>query len=89
METTKQSAHRRLIGIVKSTKMAKTIVVTIERKVQHPKYGKTYSVSRSFKAHDAQGQAHVGDVVEIEETRPISSQKRWRYIRTVTAQKTI
>lgn len=89
METINQSARRRLIGTVKSTKMAKTIVIEIERKIQHPKYGKTYAVSRSFKVHDAEGKAHVGDMIEIEETRPISSDKRWRYIRTVTAQKTI
>ncbi|MFA6447032.1 MAG: 30S ribosomal protein S17 [Patescibacteria group bacterium] len=89
METTKQSARRRLIGTVKSAKMAKTVVVTIERKIQHPKYGKTYAVSRSFKVHDAEAKAHVGDVIEIEEIRPLSSQKRWRYVRTVKAQTTL
>ncbi len=78
------NARRRIIGTVTSAKMAKTIVVSVERRVQHPKYGKTYTVSRKFKAHDEKGQAHVGDVVEMEETRPLSADKRWRYVRTVT-----
>ena len=82
---TKTAARRRLIGTVKSAKMAKTIVIRVERRIQHPKYGKTYTVSRTFKVHDAAAQAHVGDVVEVEETRPLSADKRWRYVRTVTA----
>ncbi len=82
--TASQSHARRLIGTVVSTKMAKTIVVRVERRVQHPKYGKTYTVSRKFKAHDERAQAHMGDVVEVEETRPLSADKRWRYVRTVT-----
>jgi len=76
-------AHRRLVGKVVSTKMAKTIVILVERRVSHQKYGKTYTVSRKFKAHDEKGQAHVGDVVEVAETRPLSKDKRWRYVRTV------
>lgn len=88
---TSTAVRRRLIGTVKSAKMTKTIVVRVERRIQHPKYGKTYTVSRTFKVHDAEAKAHVGDVVEIEETRPMSAEKRWRYVRTVTAiaQKTV
>jgi small subunit ribosomal protein S17 len=81
---TQSSAKRRhLQGLVISTKMAKTIVVRVDRRVAHPKYGKYYTVSKKFKVHDEKGAAHVGDVIEIEETRPLSKEKRWRYIATV------
>lgn len=76
--------RRRLRGLVVSTKMAKTIVVRVDRRVAHPKYEKYYTVSKKFKVHDEHGAAHVGDVVEIEETRPLSKEKRWRYLSTVT-----
>ena len=79
--------RRSLIGIVTSNAMTKTIVVRVERTVQHPKYGKTYMVSKKYKAHDAEGKARLGDVVEIQETRPLSADKRWRYIKTITANK--
>lgn len=79
-----QKARRHLVGTVVSAKMAKTVVVRIERTVQHPKYGKTYAVSKKYKVHDPEGKAKVGDLVEIEETRPISSEKRWRYFSTIT-----
>jgi len=83
-QTTNASAsRRRLEGVVVSVKMAKTAVVRVDRRVSHPKYGKTYTISRRFKAHDEHGKAKLGDVVVIEETRPISRDKRWRYIRTV------
>ncbi|MFA6099919.1 MAG: 30S ribosomal protein S17 [Patescibacteria group bacterium] len=80
-----KKARRRLIGTVVSAKMAKTVVIRIERTVQHPKYGKTYMVSKKYKVHDPEGRAKVGDTIEIEETRPMSSEKRWRYFRTVTS----
>lgn len=76
--------RRRLRGLVISTKMAKTVVVRIDRRVAHPKYGKYYTVSKKCKVHDAQGAAHVGDVIEIEETRPLSKEKHWRYLSTVS-----
>ena len=78
------ATRRRLIGTVKSTKMAKTVTVSVSRRIQHPKYGKTYTVSRAFKAHETTGKIQVGDVVEIEETRPISAHKNWRVVRVVT-----
>lgn len=82
---TPAAQRRRLQGLVISTKMAKTAVVRVDRRVAHPKYGKYYTVSRKFKVHDEKGAAHVGDLVEIEETRPVSKDKRWRYISTVKA----
>ena len=69
-------------GVVLSNKMAKTVVVSIQRTVQHPLYGKTVSRSQRFKAHDEMS-CDVGDVVEITETRPISKEKRWRVSKIV------
>lgn len=67
-------------GLVVSNKMQKTVVVKIERRVQHPLYNKVVLRSNSFKAHDEIG-CDVGDRVEIMETRPISKEKRWRVTR--------
>lgn len=77
--------RRSLEGVVVSTKMAKTVVVHVDRRVAHEKYGKYFTISKSFKVHDEDGKAHVGDVIEIEETRPLSKDKRWRYVKTVTS----
>ena len=65
------------VGLVVSAKMEKTVVVKIERRVQHPIYGKVVLRTKHFKAHDIIG-CDAGDRVEIMETRPISKQKRWR-----------
>jgi len=67
-------------GIVVSNKMEKTVVVNIERRVQHPIYGKVVLRSKKFKAHDEIG-CDAGDRVEIMETRPISRDKCWRVTR--------
>ena len=67
-------------GLVVSNKMEKTVVVEIERLVQHPLYGKTVRRSNRFKAHDLLS-CDIGDRVEIMETRPISRHKRWRVTR--------
>ena len=64
-------------GIVVSNKMEKTVVVLIERRVQHPLYGKVVLRSNKFKAHDIMA-CDIGDRVEIVETRPLSKEKRWR-----------
>ena len=64
-------------GIVVSNKMEKTVVVKIERRVQHPLYGKVVLRTKKFKAHDIVG-CDAGDRVEIMETRPMSRDKRWR-----------
>jgi small subunit ribosomal protein S17 len=67
-------------GLVVSNKMDKTVVVRVQRKVQHPLYKKTVVRSNRFKAHDDVG-CDVGDTVEIMETRPLSKEKRWRVTR--------
>jgi small subunit ribosomal protein S17 len=69
-------------GLVVSTKMEKTVVVQIQRRTQHPLYGKVVIRSEKFKAHDLIG-CDTGDTVEIMETRPISKDKRWRVTRIV------
>jgi small subunit ribosomal protein S17 len=66
------------MGKVVSTKMAKTIVVETTRQKAHALYQRVISRSKKFYAHDEKGEAHVGDFVEIEETRPLSKLKRWR-----------
>mgnify|MGYP001568719559 CR=1 FL=1 len=77
--------HRRLQGVVVSTAMTSTAVVRVDRRVAHEKYGKYFTTSKKFKVHDPAGAAHVGDTVEFEECRPLSRDKRWRYIATVKA----
>lgn len=70
-------------GLVTSDKMTKSITVMVERRVMHPKYGKFVKRSSTFMAHDEKGDAHVGDMVRIQETRPISKNKRWRLVEVV------
>ncbi|MFI5387076.1 MAG: 30S ribosomal protein S17, partial [Fimbriimonadales bacterium] len=67
-------------GLVVSNRMEKTVVVLIQRRTQHPIYGKVVIRSNKFKAHDEQG-CDIGDLVEIMETRPLSRDKRWRVTR--------
>ena len=68
------------IGYVVSDKMDKTIVVEIESRAQHPKYGKIIRTTKKVKAHDEQGTAGIGDRVSLMETRPLSATKRWRLV---------
>ena len=68
---------RTLKGMVISDKMQKTVVIAITRLIKHPKYKKYYRVTRKYKAHDEKGEYHIGDKVVIQETRPMSKEKRW------------
>jgi small subunit ribosomal protein S17 len=79
-ETNAQVVGRRkeVIGAVVSNKMSKTIVVQVVRKKAHPFYGRVVSKAKKFYAHDEKNEAHVGDFVRLEETRPMSKLKRWR-----------
>ena len=70
-------------GVVVSDKMEKTIVVSVERMVQHPLYGKRIRLTTKFKAHDENNECHEGDTVTIMETRPLSKDKRWRLVEIV------
>ena len=79
-ETTsrEKQAHRKvLLGTVTSNKMKKTIVVEVTRKKAHALYGRVISIRKKFYAHDEKNEAHIGDVVRIEESRPLSRLKRW------------
>ena len=67
-------------GVVTSNKMDKTIAVSVERRLQHPIYGKFEKKSKKFIAHDEQNQCNIGDRVRIMETRPLSKRKRWRLV---------
>ena len=75
-----RNLRKERIGIVTSDKMDKSIVVTVERRVMHPKYGKFVKRSSTFMAHDENRDAKVGDTVKIVETRPLSKLKRWRLV---------
>ncbi len=75
-----QSERRQIVGEVVSDKMDKTITVRVDRRQQHPRYKKYLTRSTKFKAHDEEERAEEGDVVELEETRPISRSKRWRLV---------
>jgi len=70
-------------GIVTSNKMDKSIVVSVEMKIMHPKYGKFVKQTKKFMAHDETGECGVGDVVKIMETRPMSKLKRWRMVEII------
>ena len=74
-ETTK--VKRTLIGRVVSDKMEKTVTVLVERKVKHPMYGKVMVRSKKYHAHNEGNEAKAGDLVQIEESRPISRTKAW------------
>jgi small subunit ribosomal protein S17 len=75
---TDKKARATKVGRVDSDKMQKTIVVEVERRVQHAEYTRTIKRTSRFHAHDEANAAHVGDRVRIEETRPLSKLKRWR-----------
>lgn len=74
---------KKFTGIVTSDVQDKTIVVTVTRRETHPVYGKQYTVSRKFAAHDEKNEAHVGDKVEISETRPVSKSKSFKLDRVL------
>ena len=82
--TAAQARRRRLekVGLVTSDKMTKTVVVRVERQVRHPKYKRYIRRRTKFMAHDEIG-AHIGDIVRIVETRPLSARKRWRVVEIV------
>ena len=79
----RKDSKRVLRGVVRSDKMDKTIVVEISEKKAHPLYGKQVTFSRKFKAHDENNEAKIGDIVEIEETRPLSKDKHFRLVKVI------
>jgi small subunit ribosomal protein S17 len=75
-----RNLRKEKIGLVTSNKMDKSIVVAVERKVKHPKYGKFLNKTTKFVAHDEKNECSIGDTVKIMETRPISKNKCWRLV---------
>ena len=78
-----QSKRKTKVGRVVSDKMDKTIVVSVERLARHPLYKRVIRLTTKFKAHDELNDAHTGDTVLIEESRPISATKRWKLVKVV------
>ncbi len=78
--STKRNARKVLEGLVVSDKMDKTVVVSVEDRVKHARYGKVLRRTSKLKAHDEQNQCGIGDRVRIMETRPLSATKRWRLV---------
>jgi small subunit ribosomal protein S17 len=84
--TTSEAARakrKERVGEVISNKMAKTIIVRVERRFSHPKYKKVVTGYKKLYAHDEKGEAKVGDRVRLKETRPLSKTKRWRLVEVV------
>jgi small subunit ribosomal protein S17 len=78
METRTRRKER--VGVVTSNKMEKSIVISVLRRVKHPKYGKFVKKSSKFMAHDEKNECSIGDTVRIMETRPLSKNKCWRLV---------
>lgn len=79
----KRNLRKERIGVVTSDKMQKSIVVSVERKVKHPKYGKFVKKTTKFVAHDENNDCNIGDTVKIMETRPLSKNKNWRLVEII------
>ena len=76
----KQHLRKERTGVVTSDKMDKSIVISVERKVKHPKYGKFIKKTAKFVAHDEKNDCNQGDTVRIRECRPLSKSKNWRLV---------
>jgi small subunit ribosomal protein S17 len=83
-EVKKRTTNRKSrIGVVVSNKMEKSVVVAIEKRVQHPLYKKFFKKTTKFMAHDEKNESGIGDIVKIMETRPLSKNKRWRLVEVI------
>jgi small subunit ribosomal protein S17 len=83
MEATKAKTRKQIIGKVVSNKMDKTIVVELAKMIMHPKYKKFVKSTKRVKGHDDKNECSIGDLVKIEETRPLSKEKRYRLVEIV------
>ena len=82
-QPTPRGTRKERVGEVISNKMAKTIVVRVQRRFPHPRYRKVVTGYKKFYAHDERSEAKLGDRVRIQETRPLSKLKRWRLVEVV------
>jgi len=80
MEMERETNRKEKVGIVTSNKMTKSIVVSVQRQIKHPKYGKFIKRTSKFMAHDEKNESNIGDTVRIVETRPLSKSKCWRLV---------
>ena len=80
VENLTSTNRKQIVGLVTSTKMDKTITVSVERKLRHPIYGKFVKKTKKFLAHDPKNDCNEGDTVRIIESRPLSKRKRWKLI---------
>ena len=80
MEATERNLRKERVGKVVSNKMDKSCVITVERKVKHPMYGKFMTKTTKLMVHDETNQAGIGDTIRVMETRPLSKNKRWRVV---------
>jgi small subunit ribosomal protein S17 len=78
-----RNLRKERIGVVVGTKMDKSIVVAVKRKVKHPIYGKFINKTKKLMAHDEENSCNIGDTVRISETRPLSKNKTWRLIEII------
>ena len=82
METIRNTRRER-VGVVVSSNMDKSIVISVKQKIKHPIYGKFVNKTSKFMVHDEENTCNVGDTVKISETRPLSKNKRWRLIEII------
>ncbi len=78
-----RNVRKEIVGKVVSNKMDKSIVVTVERKMKHPKYPKFVKKTSKFYAHDEKNECNINDIVKLMETRPLSKSKRWRLVEII------
>ncbi len=78
-----RNLRKERVGVVVSNKMDKSIVITVNRRVKHPIYGKFVKKSTKLMAHDEQNSCNIGDTVKIKETRPLSKDKCWRLVEII------
>ena len=85
----KQAKRKTMAGVVVSNKMDKTIVVRVERKFPHPIFKKVVKTTKKYKVHDEKNECLEGDLICMQETRPLSKQKRWRLLDIITRKKSL
>jgi small subunit ribosomal protein S17 len=78
-----RNLRKERVGLVVSNKMDKSIVISVERKVKHPIYGKFVKTTAKFMAHDEKNDCNIGDTVKIMETKPLSKNKCWRLVEII------
>ena len=84
-----QAKKKTMTGVVVSNKMDKTVVIKVERRFAHPVFKKVVKTTKKYKVHDEKNECMEGDFIRIQETRPLSKEKRWRLLGVITRQKSL